>query len=318
MNQSEFSNFDKQYFFEINNLDDVDLENIRLDKFISYKLKDLSRSYIADLIKNNNIIVNNQIKSKSYKINIGDKIKVYLPKAQEYSLEPEDILLDIIYEDNDLLVVNKPKNMVVHPASGNYKSTLVNALLYHCKNNLSGINGVARPGIVHRIDKNTSGLLVVAKNDKAHLGLSEQLKKHDFKRVYHSIVYGVLKNDSGTVNLPIGRSEFNRKKMSVTYKNSRPATTKYKVIKRFDNFTYVELELETGRTHQIRVHMAHIGHPVAGDDVYGPKKIISELNGQCLHAKILGFVHPIKNIYLEFNSDLPDYFKQFLLNLKKV
>ncbi|MBP0979760.1 MAG: RluA family pseudouridine synthase [Oscillospiraceae bacterium] len=307
------SEFEKKYLFEI---DDINLKNMRLDKFISLELKDLSRSRVVDLIKNNNIIVNNKIQPKSYKVNLGDKIEVFVPRPREYSLEPENILLDIIYEDEDLLVVNKPKNMVVHPASGNYKSTLVNALLYHCKDNLSGINGVARPGIVHRIDKNTSGLLIVAKNDRAHLGLSDQIKNHSFKRIYHSVVYGILKNNNGIINLPIGRSDLDRKKMSVKYQNSKEAITKYKIIKKFDKFSYIELELKTGRTHQIRVHMAHIGHPVAGDDVYGPKKVISELGGQCLHAKKIGFIHPIKNIYMEFDSELPDYFKNFLFKLE--
>ena len=208
--------------------------------------------------------------------------------------------------------------MVVHPASGNYEGTLVNALMYHCKGSLSGINGVIRPGIVHRIDKNTSGLLIVAKNDLAHLGLASQIKDHSFTRAYEAVVYGNVKEESGTVNEPIGRSVKDRKKMAVTLKNSKAATTHYKVIKRYDGFTHIRCELETGRTHQIRVHMAYIGHPVAGDDVYGPKKVIKGLNGQCLHAKQIGFVHPRSGKYMEFESELPPYFTSFLNKLKEV
>jgi 23S rRNA pseudouridine1911/1915/1917 synthase len=232
--------------------------------------------------------------------------------------KPENIPIDVVYEDDDLLVVNKPKGMVVHPAAGNWDSTLVNALLYHCGDSLSGINGVIRPGIVHRIDKNTSGLLIVAKNDFAHLGLAEQIKNHSFSRAYEAVVYGNVKNDEGTINKPIGRNPKDRKKMAVTAKNSKPAVTHYKVIKRYDGFTHIRCILETGRTHQIRVHMASIGHPLAGDDVYGPKKVITQLNGQCLNAKHIGFVHPRTQKWLEFEIENPYYFTSFLDKLKEI
>jgi 23S rRNA pseudouridine1911/1915/1917 synthase len=233
----------------------------------------------------------------------------------EYEALPQDIPLDIVYEDDDLLVVNKPKGMVVHPAAGNYTDTLVNALLFHCKDSLSGINGVMRPGIVHRIDKNTSGLLMVAKNDNSHNFLAEQIKEHSFKREYEAVVYGNVKTDSGTINAPIARHPVKRKQMAVST-GGRDAVTHYEVLERFEGFTHLRLRLETGRTHQIRVHMAYMGHPVAGDDVYGPKKVITSLNGQCLHAKVLGFIHPSTKEYMEFDSQLPEYFKGFLKKLK--
>ena len=245
-----------------------------------------------------------------------------MPEPTVYEARPENIPLDIVYEDADLLVVNKPKGMVVHPAAGNYDGTLVNALLYHC-HDLSGINGVLRPGIVHRIDKDTSGLLIVAKNDRAHQGLAEQIKVHSFTRIYEAIVYGRLRDDSGTVNAPIGRHPTKRKQMAVTPVNSKPAVTHYEVIARYDGntkhgaFTHVRLRLETGRTHQIRVHMASIGHPVVGDAVYGPDAYQKELHGQCLHARTIGFVHPVTGAYLEFTSDLPPYFKDFLAYIEK-
>lgn len=292
----------------------VELNGIRVDKLISDTVNNLTRSRVNKLINEQRITVNNKTVNKSYKVSVGDKISIIFPVVKEYDIQPENILLNIVYEDNDLLVINKPKNMVVHPANGNYTGTLVNALLYHCKNSLSGINGVARPGIVHRIDKNTSGLIVVAKNDKAHIGLSEQIKEHTFKRVYNAVVYGTLKNKNGIIDLPIGRSKKDRKKMCVTYSNSKPAKTIYETILDFQKFSYIKLILKTGRTHQIRVHMSYIGHPVAGDDVYGPKKVITKLNGQCLHAKTIGFIHPIKKIYMEFDSELPNYFKNFLID----
>ena len=223
----------------------------------------------------------------------------------------------ILYEDNHLLVVNKPKGMVVHPAAGNPSGTLVNALLAHCRGSLSGIGGVVRPGIVHRIDKDTSGLLIVAKNDFAHLRLAEQIKVHSFTRIYEAVVYGSLRGDEGTVDAPIGRHPVDRKKMAVTERNSRPAVTHYTVLARYPGFTHVRLRLETGRTHQIRVHMASLGHPVAGDEVYGPKKVISELHGQCLHAKHIGFTHPRDGRWLEFESELPPYFTAFLEKLRR-
>ncbi len=291
---------------------------VRLDKYLVEALDGFTRSAVQKLIDGGGAEVNGLALSKNYKLRGGDKITVTVPDAKPLEVLPENIPLDIVYEDSDLLVVNKPKGMVVHPASGNYEGTLVNALMYHCKGSLSGINGVIRPGIVHRIDKNTSGLLIVAKNDLAHLGLASQIKDHSFTRAYEAVVYGNVKEESGTVNEPIGRSVKDRKKMAVTLKNSKAATTHYKVIKRYDGFTHIRCELETGRTHQIRVHMAYIGHPVAGDDVYGPKKVIKGLNGQCLHAKQIGFVHPRSGKYMEFESELPPYFTSFLNKLKEV
>lgn len=291
---------------------------VRLDKYLVEALDGFTRSAVQKLIDGGGAEVNGLALSKNYKLRGGDKITVTVPDAKPLEVLPENIPLDIVYEDSDLLVVNKPKGMVVHPASGNYEGTLVNALMYHCKGSLSGINGVIRPGIVHRIDKNTSGLLIVAKNDLAHLGLASQIKDHSFTRAYEAVVYGNVKEESGTVNEPIGRSVKDRKKMAVTLKNSKAATTHYKVIKRYDGFTHIRCELETGRTHQIRVHMAYIGHPVAGDDVYGPKKVIKGLNGQCLHAKQIGFVHPRSGKYMEFESELPPYFTSFLNKLREV
>ncbi len=254
--------------------------------------------------------------AKNYRMRESDLIELEFPDPVEDSAQPEDIPLDIIYEDGSLLVVNKPKGMVVHPAVGNPSGTLVNALLAHCGNSLSGINGVIRPGIVHRIDKDTSGLLIVAKNDKAHQALAKQIREHSFTRIYEAVVYGNLKQDEGKIDLPIGRNPSDRKKMAVTEKNSRNAVTHYQVLKRYGNFTHIRLQLETGRTHQIRVHMAYLGHPVAGDPVYGPKKVIASLRGQCLHARVIGFIHPATGEYMEFTSALPDYFLSFLKQLE--
>lgn len=287
-------------------------EGLRIDKYLSEQISDRSRSFISSLIKDGNVTVNGKIVSKSYVIKENDVIEALIPVAIEYTAVAEDIPLDIVYEDDDLIVVNKPKGMVVHPAAGNYSGTLVNALMHHCKGELSGINGVLRPGIVHRIDKNTSGLLVVAKTDVAHNGLTEQLKEHSVKREYRAIAYGRFKENEGRVDLPIGRDKNDRKRMTVTYQNSKNAVTNFKVIEELNGFSYLSCVLETGRTHQIRVHMAHLGHPLAGDDVYGPKKVISSLGGQCLHAKTLGFVHPVTGEYLEFDSELPTYFAAFL------
>lgn len=289
---------------------------IRLDKFLSEKINAITRSAIQNHILNGNVKVNGVVVNKNYKTKLNDIIVVDIPEPVPLEVVAENIPLNIVYEDNDVIVINKPKGMVVHPAAGNYNGTLVNALLYHCKDSLSGINGVLRPGIVHRIDKNTSGLLVVAKNDIAHKGLAEQIKEHSFTRTYETIVYGNIKEDIGTINQPIGRNPSDRKKMSVTLHNSKEAITHFKVLERFGDFTHLEVQLETGRTHQIRVHMAYINHPVAGDDVYGPKKVITKLNGQCLHARKIGFIHPVTNKYLEFNSELPKYFSDFLLQLK--
>ena len=283
----------------------------RIYSFIAVNTE-LSRSRAVALIQEGQVLLNGKTASKKDKVKVGDEITVAVPDAVPLAVLAEDIPLDIVYEDEDLLVVNKPKGMVVHPAAGNYDGTLVNALLSHCKDSLSGINGVMRPGILHRIDKNTSGLLMVAKNDTAHTFLAEQIKEHSFTREYEAVVHGRLKTESGTVNAPIGRHPVKRKQMAVTDKNSKEAVTHYSVIETFDGFTHIRCRLETGRTHQIRVHMAYIGHPVAGDDVYGPKKAASGLIGQCLHAKKIGFIHPRTKEYMEFESELPDYFKEFL------
>lgn len=288
----------------------------RLDKAISESTTELTRSYAQKLVKEQCVKVDGKvIEDKNFKVQHHQVVEIELPEPEKLDLEPENLALNIVYEDADLLVVNKPKGMVVHPAPGNYHGTLVNALLYHCGESLSSINGTIRPGIVHRIDKDTSGLLIVAKNDIAHKNLAEQIKTHSFSREYEAVVYGNLKNDTGTIDAPIGRHKLDRKKMSVTSEHSRNAVTHYKVLARYRGFTHLRLQLETGRTHQIRVHMAYIGHPVAGDPVYGPKHIIKELHGQCLHARHIGFVHPKTAQYLSFESDLPNYFKDFLKKL---
>lgn len=287
-----------------------DGESRRLDMYVAEN-SEITRSRAAILIAQGNILVNGKKATKNTKLKCKDRVEIFLPDAEVYEVEPENIPLDVVYEDSSVLVVNKPKNMVVHPAAGNYSGTLVNAILYHCKGSLSGINGVMRPGIVHRIDKNTSGLLVVAKNDSAHNFLAEQIKEHSLTREYEAVVYGNLKNDSGTVDAPIGRHPVKRKQMAVV-EGGRNAVTHYSVLERMNGFTHVKLRLETGRTHQIRVHMAYIGHPVAGDDVYGPHKVITKLGGQCLHARKIGFIHPETHEYMEFTSDLPKYFTDFL------
>ncbi|MBQ3136165.1 MAG: RluA family pseudouridine synthase [Clostridia bacterium] len=288
----------------------------RIDKIISQYCEGLSRSSAQKLIDDGHVTVNSLIVTKNYKVKANDRVAVVMPKPKELEIVAEDIPLDIRYEDDYLLVVNKSKGMVVHPAAGNYSGTLVNALMHYCKDSLSGINGVIRPGIVHRIDKDTSGLLIVAKNDFAHISLAEQIKAHTFTREYQSVVYGKFKNAEGTVDAPIGRHSVDRKKMTVTVKNSKNATTHYRVVKQYKDFTHLALRLETGRTHQIRVHMAYIGHPVAGDAVYGPKKVIDYLCGQCLHAGLIGFKHPRTKEYIEIQSELPDYFTGFLRRLK--
>lgn len=288
----------------------------RIDKLVSQKCENLTRSYVQKLIENSEILVNGKPVGKNAKVLQGDVVVVKTVEPVKPDIVPENIPLDIRYEDNCLLVVNKPKGMVVHPAAGNYDRTLVNALMYHCGDSLSGINGVARPGIVHRIDKNTSGLLIVAKNDLAHLDLAEQIKAHSFDREYQAVVYGHLKEKEGTINAPIGRNPNNRLQMCVTDKNSKNAVTHYEVIKEYKDFSHVRLILETGRTHQIRVHMKYIGHPVAGDDVYGPSKVIKQLNGQCLHAAVIGFRHPASGERIKITSELPEYFTKFLGSLK--
>lgn len=285
---------------------------IRADKFIS-ESSDISRSFAASLIENGNCLLNEKPCGKNYKVKEGDIFEITLPDTEEPEIAAENIPLDIVYEDNDLLVVNKPKGMVVHPAPGHYSGTLVNALMYHCRDSLSGINGVIRPGIVHRIDKDTSGLLIVAKNDAAHNGLAEQIKVHSFTRKYEAVVTGGVK-ENGTINAPIARHKIDRKKMAVS-PEGREAVTHYEVIENFNKYSHLKLTLETGRTHQIRVHLAYIGHPVAGDTVYGDGKP-KWLNGQCLHAREIGFVHPITKDELYFTSPLPDYFEKMLKNIK--
>lgn len=288
----------------------------RIDRVVAANTG-VSRSRAVGLIEDGNVLINGIAVNKNAKLKQGDTVTVTVPDAVPLEVGAENIPLDIVYEDGSLLVVNKPKGMVVHPAAGNYNGTLVNALLSHCGDSLSGINGVMRPGILHRIDKDTSGLLMVAKNDRAHRFLAEQIKDHSFTREYETVVHGNIKQDSGTVNAPIGRHPVKRKQMAVTNRNSKEAVTHYSVIERYGDFTHLRCRLETGRTHQIRVHMAYLGHPVAGDPVYGPKKAASGLYGQCLHAKKLGFIHPDTGEYMEFESELPDYFTSFLERIKK-
>ncbi|MGN0585627.1 MAG: RluA family pseudouridine synthase [Ruminococcus sp.] len=283
----------------------------RLDKWLSAcEELGLTRSVIQARMKEQKILVNGKAVSKNEKALAGSIVTAEIPDPISLELIPENIPLDVVYEDDDLLVVNKPKGMVVHPAPGNYTGTLVHALLYHCGERLSGINGVIRPGIVHRIDKMTSGLLMVAKNDAAHLGLSAQIEKHSFIREYQTVCIGHMKEQSGTINAPIGRHPLDRKKMAVTMKNSKPAVTHYEVIAEYKGYSHLRLRLETGRTHQIRVHLSNIGHPVLGDEVYG--KPFKGIEGQCLHAWKIGFIHPIRNEYMEFTSPLPDYFEEVL------
>lgn len=284
--------------------------NLRLDVFIAGKMEDKSRAYIQNLIKEGNVVISGKVKKSNYKLKLKDVVEFSIPDNEKLDVEPENIPLDVLYEDKDVIVVNKPQGMVVHPAPGNYTGTLVNALLYHCTD-LSGINGVLRPGIVHRIDKDTSGILVVAKNDAAHNSLAAQLKEHSMNRVYNALVEGVIKEDSGTVDKPIGRHPVDRIKMAVV-KDGRHAVTHYNVLERYANNTLIECKLETGRTHQIRVHMSYIGHPIVGDPVYGYKKQKFNLQGQMLHARKLGFIHPSTGNYIEFSSELPDYFKKIL------
>ncbi len=290
---------------------DDSTDHIRIDKYLNELLPDQSRSYIQKLLKDGHILVNNSIIKPNYKVKADDRIQIDIPEPIEANIEAENIPLDIIYEDNDVLIVNKPKEMVVHPAPGNYSGTLVNALMYHCKDSLSNINGVLRPGIVHRIDKNTTGCLIVCKNDQSHNFIADQLSEHSINRIYVGIVCGVLKDDEGTIDAPIGRNKRDRKLMSVNEDGKR-AITHYKVLKRFRDYSLVQFKLETGRTHQIRVHMAHINHPLLGDDQYGRQKCKFNLTGQCLHAKTIGFIHPSTKEYVEFEVDEPEYFKHLL------
>lgn len=284
----------------------------RIDKYLSDKMADFSRSRIQKLLDDGQVLVNGNVVKANYKLRAGEEITVQVPQAVPVAILAENIPLDIVYEDSDILIVNKPKGMVVHPAPGHNSGTLVNALMYHCGDRLSGINGVVRPGIVHRIDMNTTGLLVVCKNDFSHNFIADQLKVHSITRKYHAIVHNSLKDDEGTICAPIGRDNGNRKKMAINLKNGKDAITHYRVLERLGNYSYIECELETGRTHQIRVHMTSIGHPLLGDDVYGPKNCPYHLQGQTLHAKTLGFIHPTTKQYMEFDSELPEYFTKLL------
>ena len=293
-------------------------EGERLDKYLSIIYPDVSRSFFQKLIKDNNIKVNDGVQKANYRIKMDDIVEVTIPDAVETAIVPEDIPLDILYEDDDVLIVNKPKNMVVHPSAGHYTGTLVNAIMYHCKDSLSGINGEIRPGIVHRIDMNTTGSLIVCKNDDSHVNIAQQIKEHSVNRIYEGIVCGIVKEKEGVIDAPIGRNPNDRKKMAVNEKNGKNAVTHYKVIAYLgDKYTYMQFKLETGRTHQIRVHMASIGHPLLGDELYGPAKCpVKNLKGQTLHAKTIGFIHPSTNEYVEYEAPLPDYFINLLKKLK--
>lgn len=304
----------QEYCFQITE----ELEGERLDKALSLLIESLSRSFVSKLIKENKVYVNGKISKSSYTLKCDDVVVFELPPSQEPDIEPENIPIEVLYEDSDVIVVNKPKGMVVHPAAGHYSGTLVNALMYYCGHELSGINGVMRPGIVHRIDMDTTGSLIVCKNDKAHNCIAEQLKVHSIERRYHAICHGVLKEEEGVINKPIGRHPNDRKKMAINERNGKEAITHYKVLERFKDYTYVECKLETGRTHQIRVHMASIGHPLLGDEIYAPgRKSPFKTQGQTLHAKILGFIHPTTGEYVETDADLPEYFTKILNILRQ-
>lgn len=290
--------------------------NKRIDVFLSKNLESFSRSYIQDLIKKGKVTIGGKTIKANYRLREGDIVALAIPKPEPLEILPENIPLDIVYEDNDVILVNKPKGMVVHPAAGHYSGTLVNALLYHCKDNLSGINGVLRPGIVHRIDMDTTGIIIVCKNDNAHQHIAKQLAEHSITRKYVAIVSGNIKEDEGVVDAAIARSKNDRKKMTVD-KDGKRAVTHFKVLERLNNYTYIECVLETGRTHQIRVHMSYLHHPLLGDEVYSNKKENTKLKGQCLHAKVLGFIHPSTNEYMEFEAPLPEYFKEILMKFRK-
>lgn len=294
-----------------------DEQNMRVDKFLSEEMSDLSRSYIQKLIKEGNVFVNGKVVKANYKLSREEQITLWLPPLKEMEIKPEKMNLDILYEDEDIILVNKPKDMVVHPCAGRYEHTLVNGLLYHCKDQLSGINGVMRPGIVHRIDKDTTGVLVICKNDRAHRSLAWQLKEHSITRKYRAIATGNVKED-GVIDKPIGRSKKDRKKMAIDPSGKR-AVTHYHILEYLKKqMTYIECQLETGRTHQIRVHMASIHHPLLGDAIYGSSSQPYSLQGQCLHAGVLGFIHPTKNEYMEFEAPLPAYFSDLIEKLKLV
>ena len=297
---------------------EADFDDIRVDKVLAAYFSDLSRTYIQKLIDGGNVTLAGKILKANYKVAAGQEVEILLPEPEILKVEPENIPLDILYEDSDVIVVNKPKNMVVHPAAGHYSGTLVNALLYHCKDSLSGINGVMRPGIVHRIDKDTTGALVVCKNDTAHQFLAEQLKEHSITRKYEAIVYHTFKEEEGRVEGPIGRHPTERTKMAINYKNGKDAVTNYRVLENLKSgYAHIECRLETGRTHQIRVHMASLHHPLVGDTVYGPAKDPFGLEGQTLHAKVLGFIHPTTKEYMEFEAPMPEYFTKLLEKLRR-
>lgn len=292
-------------------------EGERLDKYLSVIYPDISRSFFQKIIKENMVLVNDQPQKANYRLRVEDIVTIHFPDAVTTAIEPEDIPLDILYEDEDLLVVNKPKGMVVHPSAGHYTHTLVNAIMFHCKDSLSGINGEIRPGIVHRIDMDTTGSLIVCKNDESHIKIAQQIKDHSVNRIYEGIVCGNVSQDEGTITGAIGRNPKDRKKMAINEVNGKPAITHYKVLKRFQNYTYMQFQLETGRTHQIRVHMASIGHPLLGDPLYSSgKSPYKNLQGQTLHAKTIGFVHPTTGAYMEYSAPLPDYFEKLLNSLK--
>ena len=309
MNESVIANFEVTYEYE----------NERLDKFLAAIFPERSRTYFSKLIKEGHVTMDQKVLKANYRLHTDDLITVETPPAEQVAILPENIPLDILYEDDALLVVNKPKGMVVHPSAGHYSGTLVNAVMYHCRDELSGINGVIRPGIVHRIDKDTTGSLIVCKTDAAHLHIAEQIKNHSCNRRYRGIVIGNLAEDTGTVTGAIGRDPKDRKKMAVNEKNGKPAVTHYQVLERFGNYTYMEFALETGRTHQIRVHMASIGHPLLGDEVYGGRHVSGKwhLQDQTLHAMHLGFIHPVTGEFLEINAELPEYFEKILAELRR-
>lgn len=292
-------------------------EGLRLDRFLSEELEDHSRSFLQKLIKEGLVTVDGKPVKANYRLSAGQQVSVQVREPEEVNIEPQEMPLDILYEDGDVCIVNKPKGMVVHPAAGHYRDTLVNGIMYHCQDSLSGINGSLRPGIVHRIDKDTTGALIICKNDKAHSCIAEQLKEHSITRRYRAIIIGNLSEDEGTVDAPIGRHPTQRKKMAVNRNNGKRAVTHYRVLARFRGYTYIECRLETGRTHQIRVHMASIGHPLLGDTVYGSSRNPYHLEGQALHAMILGFVHPRTGEYMEFTAPLPEYFVKLLTKLRK-
>ena len=297
---------------------EMEQEGERLDKYLSIIYPDISRSFFQKLIKDNAVCVNEKPEKASYRMNLEDVVTITFPDAVETTIEPENIPLDILYEDDDFLIVNKPKGMVVHPSAGHYSGTLVNAIMYHCKDRLSGINGEIRPGIVHRIDMDTTGSLIVCKNDNSHVNIAEQIKVHSVNRIYEGIVFGNVKEDEGIIDAPIGRHPVERKKMAINDKNGKTAVTHYKVLERFGNYTYMQFKLETGRTHQIRVHMSSIGHPLIGDSLYASGKTpFKNLEGQTLHAKTIGFLHPSTGNYVEFEAPLPEYFENLLSVLKK-